>query len=266
MRPSQISMTRARRGRGAVSQCMTVIGATAALGVGLCSPASGAAPPPCAGVVQISDDTGDGHHDNTDVLSAWFSEQAGRLQAVIKVARGDWRPMHVDADAAGWAVLFEVAGQTRFVRAEAPKGAPIRYDHGTWTLAGGFVSAGPATGEVTAGPAGTATIDVPAEIGALAGTLLARPFALTYEHEPAAAAHWVDRAPGGVTPTEAAFGADYVVGSCQPAAPAAPVATGGDVPAAGGAATTGVVLYAPKRLVGEGRARARGRIVPARAG
>ena len=39
-----------------------------------------------AAIAQISDDSGDGHHANTDVLSAWFSEQAGALQAVVKVS------------------------------------------------------------------------------------------------------------------------------------------------------------------------------------
>ena len=35
---------------------------------------------------QITDPSGDGHHPPTDVLSAWWSEANGRLQAVIKVS------------------------------------------------------------------------------------------------------------------------------------------------------------------------------------
>jgi hypothetical protein len=249
----------------------SAIAAAIALSAGLSSAALGAAPEPCGGTAQISDPSGDGHHTNTDVLSAWFSEQAGRLQAVIKVNVGDWRPMHVDSDAAGWAMLFDVGGQTRFVRVEALKTGAIQYDYGTWTLAGGFVSAGTTTGEVAPGAGGTVTIDVPAETGAVAGALLAHPFVLTYEHVPTVADpyHWVDRAPGGVTPTEAVFGADYVVGSCQPSAPAAPIGDGG-APAEGAAiatpATTAVVLTARQQLVGAGRVRASGRIVPAREG
>ncbi len=147
--------------------------------------------------------------------------------------------------------------------------ATISYDYGTWTLAGGFVSAGATTGELTTGPGATVTIDVPAATGAAAGTVLARPFVLTYESDPAEPGP-VDRAPGGVTAQEAAFGADYVVGSCQPPGTAGSGAGGGDAPAGGGevapAATTAVVLDAPKRIVGARRVRAGGRVVPARGG
>jgi hypothetical protein len=165
------------------------------------------------------------------------------------------------------------------VRVQAPKTGPIYYDYGTWTLAGGFVSAGATTGEVTTGAGATATIDVPAETGAVAGALLARPFVLTYEHVPTALDpfHWIDRAPGGVTASEAAFGADYVVGSCASGGaagsggpsgdPADPEGAGNGASTASGATpTTGVVFKAPTRLVGAGRVRARGRVIPARAG
>lgn len=269
MRPLQISPPRVGRAR-AVKAVSAVVAATA-LSVGTYSAAFAAAPAPCGGAAQISDPSADGHHTNTDILSGWFSEQAGRLQAVIKVTIGDWRPMHVDSDAAGWALLFDVGGQTRFVRVEALKTGTIQYDYGTWTLAGGFVKAGATTGEVVPGAGGTATIDVPAETGAVAGALLAHPFVLTYEHDPAAADpyHWVDHAPGGVAPDEALYGADYVVGSCQPAAPAAP-SGGGGAPVAGADAptpvTTAVVLTTRTRLVGSGRVRASGRVVPARGG
>jgi hypothetical protein len=259
MRPLQISATRARR--AAVATIPAV-----ALSLAMCSAAVGAAPAPCGGVAQITDPPLDGHHPNTDVLSAWFSEEAGRLQVVIKVTTGDWRPMHVDSDSAGWAMLFDIGGQTRFVRVQAFKDRTIQYDYGTWTLAAGFAPAGATTGEVAPGAGGTATIDVPAETGAVAGALLAKPFVLTYEHDLSLQDpnHVVDRAPGGVTATEAVFGADYVVGSCQPA----PAAGSGADPAAAAAtpATTAVVLNARTRRVGAGRVRARGRVVPARGG
>jgi hypothetical protein len=271
MRPLQISATPAPRARVAtVPRAVGAVTAAIALSLGGSSSALAAAPAPCAGVAQISDPAGDGHHENTDVLSAWFSEQAGRLQAVIKVTTGDWRPMHVDSDAAGWAMLFDAGGQTRFVRVEALKSGTVQYDYGTWTLAGGFASTGTTTGEIAPGAGGTATIDVPAATGATAGVTLAKPFVLTYEHAPSAAPHWVDRGPGGVTPEEAVFGADYVVGSCQPAAPAG--AGGGDPTGGSGDAgaaaptTTAVVLDAPARLRGAGRVRARGRVVPPRGG
>lgn len=281
MRPFQISTLRAHRA-GVVTVRKSVLALVVAIGssLGLCSTALAVAPAPCGGVVQISDSSGDGHHENEDVLSAWFSEQAGRLQAVIKVNVGDWRPMHVDSAVAGFALLFDVGGQFRFVRVEAPKTGPIRYDHGTWTLAGGFVSAGATTGEVTTGIGGTATIDVPAATGAVPGARLARPFVMSYDGTTSTGElHWVDRAPGGATPGEAAFGADYVVGSCPASAPGGPGPGPGDDPAGGGApgagsgadpaaapTTTAVVLDAPKRLLGAGRVRARGRVIPARGG
>lgn len=270
MRPMQNSARRADRAAVAAAVPKALVAALALSLGGACAEAGAAPPPPCGGVAQISDPGGDGHHENTDVLSAWFSEQAGRLQAVIKVKTGDWLPAHRAADSAGWAMLFDVAGQTRYVRIQATAAGAVSYDYGTWTLAGGFARAAATTGEVTTGAEGTATIDVPAATGAVAGALLAHPFVLTYEREPSAAHHWVDRAPGGVTPEEAVFGADYVMGYCAPSAPAGP--GGGGDPNAGagsGAAaprTTAVVLNTRRRLVGAGRVRARGRVLPARGG
>ena len=274
MRPSQFSATH-RHGAGVALILSAVCAAVAAvaLSLALCPAALGAAPEPCAGGAQISDDVGDGHHANTDVLSAWFSERAGRLQVVVKAQTGDWVPAHEDSEAAGWAVIYTVAGEQRYVRIEGPRTGPARYDHGVWTVAGGFASAGATTGETVSGPGGTVTIDVPAATGALPGALLGRPFVLTYDGMSSPAGpHWVDRAPGGVSPAEAAFGADYVVGSCLAGGPGGaggPGAAGGpgSSPDDGAATrTTAVVLTVPKRLTGAGRVRASGRIVPARGG
>jgi hypothetical protein len=247
--------------------------AAIALSLAACSEAVAAPPAPCGGVAQISDPGGDGHHENTDVLSGWFSEQAGRLQAVIKVKVGEWLPAHRASDSAGWAMLFDAGGQTRFVRLQATAAGAPSYDYGTWTLAGGFASAGATTGEVTTGAEGTATIDVRAETGAVPAARLVHPFVLTYEHEPVTpdANHWVDHAPGGVAPDEAVFGADYTVGSCQPPAPDGPVGGGnsaaGPTPVSGAATTTtAVVLTTRTRLIGPGRVRASGRVIPARGG
>jgi hypothetical protein len=261
MRPSQTFAVRPRAPHAAATRSFT---AAIALSLVLCPAALAAPPAPCNGVAQISDVTGDGHHTNTDVSSAWFSEQAGGLQAVIKVAGGDWRPMHVDSATASWSLLFDVAGQQHFVRLLADKRGALSFDYGTWTLAGGFVSAGATTGAVTTGAGGTVTIDVPAQAGVAAGTVLARPFVLTYESDPTEPGP-VDRAPGGVTAGEVAFGADYVVGACQPTGPAGSGA-GDGAGATGGATVTAVILDAPKRVVGARRVRAGGRVVPARAG
>lgn len=271
MRPSQVfAMPPPRAGIAAHRRSVAVAAGVLAASLAAAPPAWAVAPAPCGGVVQMSDDAGDGHHANSDVLASWFSEQAGRLQAVVKVGLGDWSPAHDDSSAATFAVLFEVAGARRYVRAVAPRSGPVAYDAGTWTPAGGFASSAPTTGAVTTGPGGTVTIDVPAATGAVAGTTLVRPFALTADGEDApGVTHWVDRAPGATSPTEQAFGGDYVVGSCASGLPGGPGAPGGPGTLPGGAgatATTAVVLSAPRRLVGGGRVRAFGRVVPARAG
>jgi hypothetical protein len=210
-----------------------------------------AAPPPC-GTPQIADVTGDGHHPNTDVVAAWLSESAGRLQAVIRPRTAVWEPAHDDSEAAGFALLYSAGGQVRYVRAEAPRGAPVRFDHGTWSAAGGFVPAGATTG---AAEADGVTIDVP---GLPASTVLSRIFVLTYDGADAGSPHWVDRAPGGTGPAEEAFGADFVAGAC---------AGGGPGGGPGGAATTTAVeLDARRRVVGGGQTAIGGRVVPARAG
>ena len=271
MRPLSVFATHPfGAGVALIRRAATVAVAPLALSLALCPAAQGAAPAPCAAGVQISDDAGDGHHANTDVASAWFSERAGRLQVVVKAQSGDWVPAHEDSDAAGWAVIFTIAGQQRYVRVEGPRSGPPRYDHGTWTLAGGFAGAGVTSGEIVSGPGGTVTIDVPEATGALPGALLARPFVLTYDGMSSPAdQHWVDRAPGGVGPAETAFGADYVVGACLPGGPGGggPGADPGGPPAdAAAPRTTAVVLSVPRRRTGAGRVRAVGRIVPARGG
>lgn len=251
--------------------------ALALVAAGLPAGGAAAAPGPCGGVPQITDATGDGHHSNTDVVSAWLAESAGRLQAVVKVHIAVWEPVHDDSDAAGFALLWASGGQTRYVRAEAPRGAPVRFDHGTWTLAGGFASAGATTGVTTTGTGGTVTIDVPADGGTAAGAVLARPFVLTYDGVTGTDTHWVDRAPGGVSPAGGEFGADVVVGACGLPAPGAPGApgtgpttVGGSLPGGGGGAaparTTAILLQGPATVRGGGPVRVTGRVVPARAG
>ncbi len=221
-------MTKIQTVRRLVAGTVLVIAAS-----GLVPAGAAAAPAPCGGVPQISDATGDGHHSNTDVVSAWIAESAGHLQAVVKVHIAVWEPVHDDSDAAGFALLWASGGVTRYVRAEAPRGAAVRFDHGTWTLAGGFVSAGATTGATTPGTGGTVTIDIP-DAYAAATTVLARPFVLTYDGMTGADAHWVDRAPGGVTPASDEVGADVVAGSCAtgagpgtPGTPGAPGSSGG---------------------------------------
>ena len=213
--------------------------------------AAAAAPAPCNGIVQVSDSRGDGHHTTTDVTAAWMAEEAG-LQAVIQVRTGNWAPDHEDSSAAGFAFLFDAGGVTHYVRVSTPRPAdgPPVYDYGTWSVGGGFVTAGATTGSLVAGPNGTATVDVPAATGAVSGTTLTRLFVLTYDGSSAGRPHWVDRAPGGTTPVGTEFGADYVVGSC----------TGGP-PAPG--TLTAVELRSRDHRTGAGKVRVSGRVVPA---
>ena len=133
-----------------------------------------------------------------------------------------WEPAHDDSDAAGFALIYDAGGQTRYVRAEGPRGAPVRFDHGTWSAAAGFTSLGPTTGAAVAGPGGVGH-DRRARRSP-AGTLLSRIFVMTYDGGSGADLHWVDRAPGGVGPAEQAFGADYVTGACAADAGRGPAA------------------------------------------
>lgn len=219
------------------------------------SPARAVAPAPCGGVPQIVDTTG-GHHPATDILSAWFSEANGRLQAVVRVQAGTWLPEHTDeaVDVAGYAVLWEVGGRTAYVRVQVSPTGATSYDYGTFDGVR-FHSEGASGGEIAYAPyGGTATIDVPAATGALPGARLARPFALTYDGTSAdGLPHWVDQAPGVDKPGDAMRGTDYVVGSCLGGQPS-------------GSAVVAVELKAPARLRGGGIARVTGRVVPALAG
>lgn len=219
------------------------------------APASAAAPEPCGGVPQIVDTTG-GHHPGTDVLSAWFSEANGRLQAVVRVQAGTWVPEHTDeeVDVAGYAVLFEAGGRTAYVRVQVSPTGAASYDYGSFDGAR-FQSEGASAGELVYAPfGGTATIDVPAATGAVPGAVLARPFALTYDGTSAdGLPHWVDQVPGVDKPGDPARGTDYRVGSC----------TGGQP---SGTAVVAVELRAPARVRGGGVVTVTGRVVPAIAG
>jgi hypothetical protein len=211
-------------------------------------------PPPCLGTAHVTDPTGDGHHPGTDVLSAWFAETGGQLQAVITVRSGLWRPEHNDAEINGsaYAVLFSAGGQVRYVRVRAAPDGALTYDYGTYPSTGSFVSQGSTTGVVEFGFPGNVTINVPAAAGATTGAVLDDPFVLTYDGISGGVPDWVDHGPGGTSPTDASRGADFVVGSCS----------GTTTPTR----TVAVQLRAPARLTGGGNATATGSVVPARGG
>ncbi len=238
-------------------------------------------PAPCNNIPQITDASGDGHHPATDVLSAWFSEASGHLQAVIKARVGLWVAEHEDADinGSGFVLLFSAGGQTRFVRANAPAADhasdPVTYDYGTYTGGEGFVTSGSTTGSViTSAGAGTVTIDVPAATGATAGVKLADPFVLTYDGISQGIHDWVDHGPGGVAPDDAARGADYTVGSCGSSTTTTtttgtttgttPVGTTPTETTPSG--TSAVQLKAPTRVKGGGTVTVSGQVFPARGG
>jgi hypothetical protein len=238
---------------------------SAAVGV---SALAAAPPAPCNGAAQITDASEDGHHPSTDVLSAWLSETSGHLQAVIKVRAGTWVAEHDDADidGSGFAFVFTVGGRTAYVRVNAPPPEhatnPITYDYGTYTSPGGFTSAGATTGSVEVATGGTATIDVPAATGAVPGATLQNPYVVTYDGISGGVPDWVDHAPGGTDPTEASYGADYVVGSCGTAT----VPPGGTPVPTPPNAVTSLQLDAPTKVTGRRTVTIRGTVLPARAG
>jgi hypothetical protein len=225
---------------------------------------AGAAPPPCNGAAGIVDTSGDGHHPGSDVLAAWFSESSGHLQAVVQVRSGIWVAEHDDAEINGsaYAVVFTLGGQLAYVRANGPAqnraADGVTYDYGTYTPPNTFQSAGATTGAVEAGPNGAVTIDVPAALGATAGTKLGNPFVLTYDGISGGVPDWVDHAPGGSDPADAARGADYFAGSCGGATATPPPGT---TPT-----TTSVQLSAPKAVTGRKTVTITGKVLPARAG
>jgi len=235
------------------------------------APAEAAPPAPCNNAPQITDPSGDGHHPPTDVLSAWWSEANGRLQAVIKVSAATPAAQHDEAEipGAGYAFIYSVGPQPRYVRAIIPISGPPTFDHGTYTGVGGFASAGPTTGAVEsgAGTGGTVTIDVPALVP---GTRLIGLRVITWDGINGSEVTWVDHAPGGASPTDSARGADYVVGSCGATGPGAtptPGGGGGGTPQPTGAqGVTSVQLAAPKYVTGRKTVTITGKVLPARAG
>lgn len=254
-----------RPSTGRLAAAGLVVLAVAAWASGL---AFAAAPEPCGGVPQITDPSKDGHHPNTDVLSAWFSEAAGGVTATVSTFGAAHVAEHDDAEVnqAAYVVLWQSGGATRYVRAVRLGGSDaVRYDYGTYTGTGSFVSAGPTTGSEVAGPGGTFTIDVPAAAGATPGTTLARPFVLTYDGVTGGVPDWVDHAPGGVAPTDPSVGADYVVGACSGPATGGTGATGGGAAGAAPVTTSAVELVAPTHT-GGGLVRLGGHVRPARGG
>lgn len=246
-------------------------GATLALAAvtALSTPTAKAAPPaPCNNAPQITDPSGDGHHPPTDVLSAWWSEANGRLQAVIKVSAATPAAQHDEAEipGAGYAFIYSVGPTPRYVRAIIPISGPTTFDYGTYTGVGGFTSAGPTTGAVESGPGtgGTVTIDVPA---VASGTRLIGLRVITWDGINGSEVTWVDHAPGAAQPTDSARGADYVVGSCAAAGPGAtPTPGGGGTPQPPGQGVTSVLLAAPKHITGRRTVTVTGKVLPARAG
>jgi hypothetical protein len=274
MSARQTIRRRRRRMLAVAMAASAVLGVAAAAATGDDGPPP---PAPCNGSPQITDVTGDGHHASSDVLSAWLSEAAGGLQAVIQVRAGSFVPEHTDADinGSGFALLFTLGGQTDYVRTRAAPDGSLTYDYGTYSSSGYFTSLGATTGSVVHGNgAGTTTIDVPPALGATAGKVLASPFVLTYDGITGGVPGWVDHAPGGEAPDDPARGADYVVGACGAAAGGS---AGGGVtstqPGAGSvpggsstAATTAVLLSAPAKIVGSAEVLITGQVAPARGG
>lgn len=247
----------------------SVVPLVAAL-AGLAPAASGSPPAPCLGQPQITDVVHDGHHPGTDLIAAWLTESAGRLQAVLQTQDGVWRPEHEDEPITGseYALVFDAGGTTWYVRLAAPLVAdgPQVADWGTYA-AGMFTRLGSTTvTELVSGPFGTAVVDVPADVtgSTTPGSRLTNLFALTLDGRSALGIpHWVDHAPGGTAVDDATRGADFVVGACA----AAGGGDGGGGAAGGVAQTTlAVQLRVPARATGATSPLASGQVVPARGG
>lgn len=210
-------------------------------------------PAACDPAVVIPDSEIDGHHQPTDVLRAWLSEEdGGNLQAVIEVDLGNWDAEHDEEQiVAGYVFLFTVNGVTRFVRLSSDVNFEATYDYGTYTFPNTFESDGPTTGRREPEPMipqhngnGTAVIDVPTTV-ANDGDLLTDVYVLTYDgivggpHNPPT---WVDHAPGGERPVNEATdprGPSFLVGDCA-----------------------GVRLKAPGTITGSRRVTISGRLIP----
>ena len=182
--------------------------------VGWVPATASAEPTPCEEIRQITDARGDGHHINTDVISAWFDQTDEDIAVVIQPRLANWGPEHDDSDHAGFAFLFSHDGVVRFVRARAWRDLPMSFDFGSWSPISGFLSESSATGSSTAGSGGRVRIALPSEFGLENGDILTDTFVLTYDGIDNGTPHWVDRAPGGTEPADSLFGADFVVGSC----------------------------------------------------
>jgi hypothetical protein len=221
-------------------------------------------------VVNVVDASGDGHHLETDILSAWLVEpSAGSLAAVLTMRNATWRPEHLDEETitSGAAVVFRVNGGPRqYLRVSSDEDGPEIYDHGTWSAVGGFAAAGAATGRVTYGFGGAVVIDAPVSLRVTPGDRVTEIFGLTYDGVTGGVTHWVDRAPGGTDPVGTAFGADYVVGACAAAGDSSGNGGGAGGSVTDPAATSAVALDVVASPRAAGVVTVRGRVVPARAG
>ena len=225
----------------------------------------------CGGVAQISDERGDGHHPNSDVARRWFSEAGRALQAVIQTSFGELgaRPRGLRSRR-----LRDAVRRRRADALRPPRHAPARRRAARLRLrdvdqATGFVSAGATTGEVVAGVArqrhdrrpgrdrrrrrGAARAAVRHDLRRRlrARAALGRPCARRRERGHPERSRVRRRLRRRIVPAAGGGG---------------PATGGGGTPAVAVVTTTAVVLDAPKRLVGGGKLRASGRVVPARGG
>jgi hypothetical protein len=239
-------MRQSRRSRG---RRLAVALAASLAALALAGTATAAPPQPCVDGLRITDAAQDGHHAGTDILSAWLAEEGGQLKAVIRVRADQPRAEHDDEEIseAGFVFVFTTGGTTWYVRAVNPYNddSTFTYDYGTYTpiVPGSFVPGGPTSGQLNPNIAGggSVTIDIPIEeIEIEPGALLTSTFVLTYDGISGGNHHWVDHAPGHISPTDAARGPTYVFGKC-----------------------VGVELKTPGKRIGPGKVVVSGRVVGA---
>ena len=195
---------------------------SAAVGV---SALAAAPPAPCDGAPQISDASEDGHHPATDVLAAWFSEASGHLQAVIQVRAGLVGRRARRRRRQRLRVRVRVhrrrpdAVRARQRAGRTTRPTPVTYDYGTYTRRAGS----PAPGRPPASRRGAPRRDGDDRRAGGPGRDRRHDAGQPVRRSPttgstAACPTGSTTRPAATEPSEAAFGADYVVGSCGAAA------------------------------------------------
>jgi hypothetical protein len=224
-----------------------LLAATAWL-IALTATSAGAAPPPpgCAGLA-FADEKGDVPAEagptatNLDITDGYFTFQpGGTVKATMKIADMSLTPPP-PATAVSWYMTWTVKDVTYYVSLETDVTGTENYETGTYgpNAAGtgnSYTPTGATKGEVTPGPDGGITWDVPKAAKGAAGQTLTKPAGQSFQ--------LVQNGLGGGVllfgdETDPDTGRSYEVGRCESGGSAGGGATPVTTPAAGGTGTTG---------------------------